>query len=99
MTRLLVGAVSVSAVTVLLALAPSAQTADPPAKPTKEQWQVTVDKAATYLRSTQEENGGWSTQKNIGVTGVVVTGLLECGNSPDDEPAAKGLKYIEGLVN
>src|SRR4051794_4249684 len=79
----------------ILALAPAGRTADPP----KEQWQAVVDKATAYLKSTQEPNGGWSTERNIGVTGVVVTGLLECGASPDDEPAAKGLTYIEGLVN
>src|SRR3954453_16581938 len=83
---------------VTLALIPAGRSADPP-KPTKEQWQAVVDKATGYLKSTQEANGGWSTQRNIGVTGVVVTGLLECGASPDNEPAAKGLTYIEGLVN
>ena len=81
-----------------LTLIPAGQTADPQ-KPTKEQWQAVVDKATAYLKSTQEPNGGWSTQRNIGVTGVVVTGLLECGQSPDSDPAAKGLTYIEGLVN
>src|SRR5262245_28116847 len=99
MTRLLIGAVALVALAALLALPRSAQPADPPAQPTREQWQAVVDKATTYLKSTQDENGGWGTQKNIGVTGVVVTGLLECGKSPDDEPAAKGLKYIESLVN
>ena len=82
----------------MLALVPAGRTADPP-KPTREQWQAVVDKATAYLKSTQDQNGGWSTQKNIGVTGVVVTGLLDCGKSPDDEPAAKGLAYIESLVN
>src|SRR5215211_4910660 len=83
---------------VTLALIPAGQTADLQ-KPTKEQWQAVVDKATNYLKSTQEQNGGWSTQRNIGVTGVVVTGLLECGQSPDSDPAAKGLRYIESLVN
>ena len=82
----------------LLALVPAGQSADPQ-QPTREQWQAVVDKATNYLKSTQEQNGGWSTQRNIGVTGVVVTGLLQSGHGADDEPAAKGLKYIEGLVN
>ncbi len=98
MPTVLVRAVPVAAVAAVLALVPAARPADP-AKPTKEQWQAVVDKATAYLKSAQDENGGWSTQRNIGVTGVVVTGLLQCGKSPDDEPAARGLKYIEGLVN
>ncbi|MFO0848680.1 MAG: prenyltransferase/squalene oxidase repeat-containing protein [Gemmataceae bacterium] len=74
--------------------------AQPPAtKPTADQWQAIVNKAAGYLKSSQDANGGWSTQRNIGVTGVAVTGLLKCGVSPGDAPAAKGLAYIESLVN
>ncbi|OWK43822.1 prenyltransferase/squalene oxidase repeat-containing protein [Fimbriiglobus ruber] len=99
MSRLLLRAASLVAATAILTLAPASRADDAPAKPTKEQWQAVVDKAAGYLKSTQEDNGGWSTQRNIGVTGVVVTGLLQTGKSPDDEPAAKGLKYIEGLIN
>jgi squalene-hopene/tetraprenyl-beta-curcumene cyclase len=74
----------------------------PPAfaqKPTAKEWQDVVDKANAYLKKNQEENGGWSTKKSIGVTGVVVTGLLQTGTKPDDATAAKGLAYIEGLIN
>ena len=69
------------------------------AKPTAKEWQEVVDKANAYLKKNQEENGGWSTKKSIGVTGVVVTGLLQTGTKPDDAPAAKGLAYIESLIN
>jgi squalene-hopene/tetraprenyl-beta-curcumene cyclase len=62
-------------------------------------WQTVVNKAVGFLKSTQEDNGGWSTTKNIGITGVVTTGLLQCGVSPDEAPAAKGLEYIEKLIN
>jgi squalene-hopene/tetraprenyl-beta-curcumene cyclase len=68
-------------------------------KPTKAEWQATVDKAVAYLKASQEENGGWATKKSPGVTGLIVAGLLQCGKSPDDEMVAKGLKYIEGLIN
>ena len=37
--------------------------------------------------------------QNRGITGVVVTGLLRTGMNPDDEPAAKGIKFIESLIN
>ena len=87
---------SLFAVAAVVALLPAGSAADPsPA----DQWKATVARAVAYLKSSQDENGGWSTKTNPGVTGVIVTGLLECGVSPDDEPAAKGLKYIETLVN
>jgi squalene-hopene/tetraprenyl-beta-curcumene cyclase len=73
--------------------------ADPPKKPTAAEWQAVVDQAAKYLKDNQDDKGAWSADKNIGVTGVVTTGLLQCGVAPDAEPAAKGLKFIEGLVN
>jgi squalene-hopene/tetraprenyl-beta-curcumene cyclase len=62
-------------------------------------WQATVDKGIACLKTTQEDGGGWSTKKSIGVTGVVTTGLLQCGVSPDAAPAAQGLAFIETLVN
>jgi squalene-hopene/tetraprenyl-beta-curcumene cyclase len=68
-------------------------------KPTAKEWQDVVDKANAYLRKNQEESGGWSTKKSIGVTGIVVTGVLQTGTKPEDETAAKGLTYIEGLIN
>ena len=84
---------------VALLLAVPAVAADPPKKPTKEEWQAVVDKATKYLKDKQDDKGAWSADKNIGVTGVVVTGLLQTGTKPDAEPAAKGLTFIEGLVN
>ncbi len=68
-------------------------------KPTKEEWQAVVDKAVAALKKNQDDNGGWSTQKSIGVSGIVVKSLIDVGVGPDAEPTAKGLKYIEGLIN
>ncbi len=98
MPTVLVRAVPLAAAAAALALVPAARTAEPTG-PTPEQWQAVVGKAVAYLKSHQDTNGGWSSQRNPGVTGVVVTGLLQCGQSPNDEPTAKGLKFIEGLVN
>ena len=65
-----------------------------------KRWAQTVDNGIRYLRGAQEDGGGWSTAINPGMTGVVVTGLLSTGRvGPDDPTVAKGLKYIEGLVN
>lgn len=71
----------------------------PKAEEEEADWQTVVDKAVAYLKSAQDKNGGWSTDKNPGITGVVLTGLLECGLSPDDPPMAKGLEYVESLIN
>ena len=57
-------------------------------------------KAAAFLAKSQNEDGSWGpVPNNRGVTGIVVTGLLRTGTGPDTEPAAKGLRFIESLVN
>lgn len=63
-------------------------------------WEEVVTRAVNYLKSTQDDKGGWSTSKTPGVTGVVLTGLLRSGQVGVDDPVAqKALKYIESLVN
>jgi squalene-hopene/tetraprenyl-beta-curcumene cyclase len=99
MLTALVRVVPFAAVVLGLTLIPGSHSAEPATKPTAEQWRTVVQKAVSYLKSTQDSNGGWSTQRSPGVTGVVVTGLLQSGQGPDDDPSAKGLKYIEALVN
>lgn len=86
----------------VLAALPPGHSADPtsPARPTKEQWQAVVAKAVNHLKSTQDASGGWSKDPaKRGISGIVVTGLLKSGTSPEDAPAAQGLTYIESLVN
>ncbi|MFO0799284.1 MAG: prenyltransferase/squalene oxidase repeat-containing protein [Gemmataceae bacterium] len=57
-------------------------------------------KAAAFLAKSQNEDGSWGpVPNNRGVTGIVVTGLLRTGTGPDTEPTAKGLRFIESLVN
>ena len=84
-----------SLVAVLIALpAPS------PAQPPAHQWKATVQKAAAFAKKSQNEDGSWGpAPQNRGVTGVLVTGLIRTGANPEDEPVAKGIKYIESLVN
>jgi squalene-hopene/tetraprenyl-beta-curcumene cyclase len=70
------------------------------AGPEPRQWQQTVDKAVNYLRTHQDPSGSWSHDRSPGVTGIVVTGLLNTGRvTSDNEVSAKGLRYIESLVN
>jgi squalene-hopene/tetraprenyl-beta-curcumene cyclase len=65
-----------------------------------KQWDEIVDKAVAFLKTTQREDGGWSSDKTPGVTGIVLTGLLKTGKvGPENPMAAKALGFIEGLVN
>ena len=50
-----------------------------------KQWDATVDNALAYLRKSQEPNGAWSEKKSPGITGVVLTGVLECERLAPDE--------------
>jgi len=58
-----------------------------------------IAEGTAFLKSRQEDNGGWSTKQNVGVTGVVVTALLKSGTSAEDASASKGLAFIEKLIN
>lgn len=72
----------------------------PKVGPDPKTWDATVDKAVQFLRASQQQNGGWSTDKTPGVTGIVVTGLLRSGRvTPKDPTAERALKYIESLVD
>jgi squalene-hopene/tetraprenyl-beta-curcumene cyclase len=76
--------------------------ADPKTRigPDPKQWDQLVEKAITYLRTTQASDGSWSRDRSPGVTGVVLTGLLETGRVSQDDPmVVRGLGYIESLVN
>jgi squalene-hopene/tetraprenyl-beta-curcumene cyclase len=82
--------------------APSPDRAKPAAKvgPEAKTWETVVARAIRYVQNTQETNGGWSTSKSPGVTGVVLTGLLRTGKvTPQDPMAERALRYIESLVN
>jgi squalene-hopene/tetraprenyl-beta-curcumene cyclase len=85
-----------------LLLAGGASTSAEPGKklgPDPKEWEQIVDKAAGYLKSTQADDGSWSRGKSPGVSGIVVTGLLRTGKTPQDPVVDRGLKYIESLVN
>jgi squalene-hopene/tetraprenyl-beta-curcumene cyclase len=83
----------------LLTALPAAEP-DKKAAPAAGQWDQTVDKAIAYLKAHQSEDGSWSSKQNIGVTGIVVTGMVQTGKVGAKDPSVeKGLKYIESLIN
>src|SRR4051812_34732195 len=82
-------------------LSASVLTSSIQAAPKEEDWNKVVDKSIEYLKATQNADGSWGqAPRNRGMTGVIVTGLLQTGKvGPDDVPVAKALKFIESLVN
>jgi squalene-hopene/tetraprenyl-beta-curcumene cyclase len=68
--------------------------------PDQKTWDAVAEEAAKYLQSTQDANGGWSTDKTPGVTGIALTGLLKTRQATANDPVGqKALQYIESLVN
>jgi squalene-hopene/tetraprenyl-beta-curcumene cyclase len=81
----------------LVALVPPCSDA---AGPDPKQWEQTVDKAIAYLKANQDADGSWGSKTSPGITGIIVTGMLQSGRVTADDPAvAKALKYIESLIN
>jgi squalene-hopene/tetraprenyl-beta-curcumene cyclase len=85
---------------VLLGLAslPMVHADDP--KEAAAAWNQSVEKGIAFLRTSQAEDGSFSGDLNIGITGIVVTALLKTGKVDQHDPMiAKALKYIERLRN
>ena len=62
---------------------------------TKQEWQSVVESSVRYLRSQgQAEDGSYSKQNGIGVTALVVAGLVSCDVSPEDPVIAKSIEFL-----
>lgn len=58
-----------------------------------------IDRAVKFLRPRQDAKGGWSTQREPGITALVVTALLRSGQVPPGDPMiTRALKYLEGFI-
>jgi squalene-hopene/tetraprenyl-beta-curcumene cyclase len=56
-------------------------------------------KAVAFLRPRQDAKGGWSTEKEPGITALVVTAMLRSGQVTSAEPVVtKALAYLEGFI-
>jgi len=63
-------------------------------------WNATVDKAIAFLRKAQSEDGSFSADRSVGITGLVLTGVLGTGKvSVDDPMVQKALAFIEKQVD
>jgi squalene-hopene/tetraprenyl-beta-curcumene cyclase len=58
-----------------------------------------IERGVAFLRARQDAKGGWSTQREPGITALVVTALLRSGMVPPGDPAiTKALAYLEGFI-
>lgn len=58
-----------------------------------------IDRGVAFLRPRQDAKGGWSTQREPGVTALVVTAMLRSGQVTAADPAVtKALTYLEGFI-
>jgi squalene-hopene/tetraprenyl-beta-curcumene cyclase len=68
--------------------------------PDPDAYNRTIERAVGFLRTQQAADGSFSKERSLGVTGVVVTGLLKSGHVGTSDPmAAKGLRFLESLIN
>ena len=81
-----------------LVLPGSASGAERAVGPSPAELQKMRKGAINFLRTTQADNGGWTSEKVPGISGLVVYALLESGLSPDDPTVAKGLKHLRSFV-
>jgi len=59
-----------------------------------------IDAALAYLKTAQADDGSWSKAASPGVTAIVLTGVLQTEKvGATDAPAAKALKFVEGMVD
>ena len=67
--------------------------------PTLESAAKLIERGVAFLRPRQDAKGGWSTQREPGVTALVVTALLRSGEvTPGDPLVTKALTYLEGFI-
>jgi squalene-hopene/tetraprenyl-beta-curcumene cyclase len=86
----------------VLAALPAGAAAEPARTigPDAKEWDRVVDRAVEYLKTHQGPDGAWSEDRSPGVTGIALTGMLQCGKvTARDTAAEKALKYIESLIN
>ena len=70
-----------------------------PAVQRSESARTLTERGVAFLRPRQDAKGGWSTQREPGVTALVVTALLRSGQvAPGDPVVTKALAYLEGFI-
>lgn len=55
-------------------------------------------KGIAFLKTSQSEDGSWTSSEAPGITGLVTFGLIAGGANADDPTVAKALKHLESFV-
>lgn len=55
-------------------------------------------KGIAFLKTTQSDDGSWTSPNSPGITGLVVTALLRSGVPTEDPTVAKGLTFLKSFV-
>jgi squalene-hopene/tetraprenyl-beta-curcumene cyclase len=59
-----------------------------------------TERGVAFLRPRQDSKGGWTTQREPGITALVVTALLRSGRVAPGEPVVtKALGYLESFIS
>ncbi|MDR2171795.1 MAG: hypothetical protein LBP59_16750 [Planctomycetaceae bacterium] len=79
---------------------PPAQVAPLSTDERKIKLKAATEKAISFLREKQAENGSWaaSPRSGIGPTAVILTGLLNSGVKVDEPVIKKGLAFLEAAI-
>lgn len=78
---------------------PIAILADEPASKDSASADQLIARGVNFLRPRQDDKGGWSTQREPGVTALVVTAMLRSGRVvPGDPSVTRALSYLEGYI-
>src|SRR5262245_49120208 len=83
----------------LVLLLPFAARAEDKEPDHKKTWDATVEKAVKYFRKTQAKDGSWGGNESPGITGIIVTGLIQCGVDKKDPMIENALKYVESQID
>jgi squalene-hopene/tetraprenyl-beta-curcumene cyclase len=58
-----------------------------------------IERGVAFLRPRQDAKGGWTTQREPGITALVATALLRSGQvAPADPSVTRALSYLEGFI-
>ncbi|MBD3674928.1 MAG: terpene cyclase/mutase family protein [Planctomycetaceae bacterium] len=58
----------------------------------------TVSQGVAFLKTSQAEDGSWTSPTAPGVSGLAMNGLLDAGLTADDPTVKKGLAHLESFV-
>ncbi|TWT90100.1 Prenyltransferase and squalene oxidase repeat protein [Pseudobythopirellula maris] len=83
----------------LFACTLAASTMVAPAMATPDGLGDCVDRAIGFLRSSQAEDGSFSSHAGPAITALVATGLMENGRSPSDPMVSKAVDYVVRFAN